>query len=1141
MSLCNVNIGTGDVYHFSVDLFLRGLIPFRFIRDYDSGRQQNSILGQLWKHNHSHLLVLRDKLAVYVKPDGSEIAIRHPDYPLQENSTAYLATRRVGDTIYLSDLENTVYSFERLKAREDLFFITSHSDPRGNRIEYRYDPDGVLNSVKDSCGRLVIFVPDGAGRISRVLVDHPQVSKSRLELVRYEYDRDSNLREVRDRNGGVNHFNYKGHLLAEHINPLGGRTYFKYDFKGRCIHTYREDGSHERTLVWKDAEHGVDVRDSRGAVWCYTLNQQNRPLLEVDPLGREKEYVYDDAGNLQFVNDQHMPQTVTLFFEESKLLINQTGPVANTFQYDDKMRLIEQVSPAGAKWVYKYDDRSNRVEIIDPAELVWRFKYDSDGWLSAAQDPRGFHFQRTRKNPFDVEYQDEIGVNALLRYTPFGLLAGTVDGLGNVTSFEYKPTDLISAIHYADGSQVRFQHDAMGNMTRVETESGAVTSFEYDPFGAPVSVINPLGYRGRYRYDSEGNLVEISNFKGEVAKLEYDLMNQAVATTLFDGRSHTYRYDPRGGVSSVHDRNQQLLVEVARDELGRIVEKKFPGGWVVSYEWGDQSQLLSARNQHATVRIEWTLDLRVAAEHVNDFSVFYEYDEVGNRKLLSTSTGREIEYFWDARNRLTKILDNGRAEYQFSYDDGNLFREWVCPSIVQRYAFDIRQRMTRREALERKTETVVASRQFKYDMQGRLIDMQDQQRGGFQYRYSDIEAILDVRSANGSDSESYDFDANENLTLMRGGQRITYSAGNRLAQAGQRTFEHDRDGGVTKIAENGREWILAYNHEGQLASVRTPEGKFIEYQYDPLGRRLRKIIGDQTTHFFWDQGAHLSEVLPSGENIDYLFLPQTLIPLGMTNKEGHYSFILDQAGTPTEITDSNGELAWSGDYTAFGELRAERVSRIRNPFRFQGQYFDEETGFHYNFFRYYYPPCARYLSQDPLGLMAGANVYRYVLNPFNWVDPFGLNNLVNGVLKITPICGWSAAQNKDARKKMLAMNSKLGNSGITIPEEPVQRCGAGAKDIYEDCQKKAKEQGKAPPRNLNEGGGKCHNEQADHILEICAGGGEKDCDNLQPLNESVNKSYGSQVAAAVRQNPGAVLKAVVLLPRSQCRPSAFQC
>src|SRR5262249_16116873 len=152
-------------------------------------------------------------------------------------------------------LQNTVYRFKALRSGDTTLYITSHTDPRGNRLEYTYYPDGVLQSVKDSYGRIITFIPDKAGHISRISAYHPEEPNSHFELVRYEYDLAGNLRAVYDRNGGVNYFKYAEHLLVEHVNPLGGRTYFKYDSKGRCIHTYREDGTHERKLTWDDDKH----------------------------------------------------------------------------------------------------------------------------------------------------------------------------------------------------------------------------------------------------------------------------------------------------------------------------------------------------------------------------------------------------------------------------------------------------------------------------------------------------------------------------------------------------------------------------------------------------------------------------------------------------------------------------------------------------------------------------------------------------------------------------------------------------------------------------------------------------------------------------------------------------------------------
>jgi RHS repeat-associated protein len=97
----------------------------------------------------------------------------------------------------------------------------------------------------------------------------------------------------------------------------------------------------------------------------------------------------------------------------------------------------------------------------------------------------------------------------------------------------------------------------------------------------------------------------------------------------------------------------------------------------------------------------------------------------------------------------------------------------------------------------------------------------------------------------------------------------------------------------------------------------------------------------------------------------------------------------DQIGTPQEMTDEEGEIAWQAQYKAWGEAKVT-VEKIRNPLRFQGQYFDHETGLHYNRFRYYDPEIGRYLSKDPIGFAGGLNLHAYVANPTQGVDPLGL-------------------------------------------------------------------------------------------------------------------------------------------------------
>ncbi|MEK8142226.1 RHS repeat-associated core domain-containing protein [Streptomyces sp. M10(2022)] len=84
--------------------------------------------------------------------------------------------------------------------------------------------------------------------------------------------------------------------------------------------------------------------------------------------------------------------------------------------------------------------------------------------------------------------------------------------------------------------------------------------------------------------------------------------------------------------------------------------------------------------------------------------------------------------------------------------------------------------------------------------------------------------------------------------------------------------------------------------------------------------------------------------------------------------ERFFSIITDLIGTPSELIDESGELAWRTRATLWGTTTWATTSTAYTPLRFPGQYFDPETGLHYNVHRYYDPETACYVSADPLGL-----------------------------------------------------------------------------------------------------------------------------------------------------------------------------
>ena len=99
----------------------------------------------------------------------------------------------------------------------------------------------------------------------------------------------------------------------------------------------------------------------------------------------------------------------------------------------------------------------------------------------------------------------------------------------------------------------------------------------------------------------------------------------------------------------------------------------------------------------------------------------------------------------------------------------------------------------------------------------------------------------------------------------------------------------------------------------------------------------------------------------------------------------------DHLGTPQEVVSEDEKVVWLARYKAWGRIYKLDKEEIAQPFRFQGQYEDAETGLFYNRHRYYDPDTARYLTQDPIGLIGGENPYRYVKNPIGWIDPLGLS------------------------------------------------------------------------------------------------------------------------------------------------------
>ena len=116
-----------------------------------------------------------------------------------------------------------------------------------------------------------------------------------------------------------------------------------------------------------------------------------------------------------------------------------------------------------------------------------------------------------------------------------------------------------------------------------------------------------------------------------------------------------------------------------------------------------------------------------------------------------------------------------------------------------------------------------------------------------------------------------------------------------------------------------------------------------------------------------------------------------------------YYILTDHLNTPRKVTDEYGVVLWSWNSDAFGTTLANEDVDINGTdfvfnLRFPGQYFDSESGKHYNYFRDYEPGTGRYLESDPIGLNGGMNTFGYVNgNPLIYIDKYGLSCKYGGI------------------------------------------------------------------------------------------------------------------------------------------------
>ncbi len=259
-------------------------------------------------------------------------------------------------------------------------------------------------------------------------------------------------------------------------------------------------------------------------------------------------------------------------------------------------------------------------------------------------------------------------------------------------------------------------------------------------------------------------------------------------------------------------------------------------------------------------------------------------------------------------------------------------------------------------------------RGYRYNQAAQLVGIHDSEQGEIHYQFDQLDQLTHSQLPHHPE-ELFNFDSFGNPLSEQSsqqGNKDIHVSRDRLLQWQDTHYSYDRFGNQTKshTPPQGNEQ-RRFNGFNQLTSLKK-NSKYTQYHYDALGRRSAKITESQRIDFLWDGDQLIGEHC-NGQYKWYIYEPNSFRPIALIKKGGQvYYYHLDHLGTPFKLTDQSGSVVWHAQYQTYGGVTLS-VDTINNPLRFQGQYYDDESGLHYNRFRYYDPKAGRFIHQDPIG------------------------------------------------------------------------------------------------------------------------------------------------------------------------------
>ncbi|MET9536049.1 putative T7SS-secreted protein [Streptomyces sp. NPDC006553] len=1009
-----VDVASGRVLLPQNDIVLPGSLPLIFRRTYDSSRRSGRWFGPTWSSTVDQRLEIDSEGVVFSCDEGSLLAYPHPapGVPVMPTHGRQWPLDRVGDGYTITDPgSGTVRHF--VDHGHDLALLAQIDDRNGRWISFEHDKTGAPTAIVHH-GGYHLKLTTSEGRVIALHLAGAAADGSDQEILRYGYTA-GHLTEVTNSSGRPLRFGCDEHgRITSWTDTNGSRFDYVYDDQDRCTYQSGTNGHLETTFSWDDVDPATGLRttsltDGLGHTKRHLINDLSQVVAEIDALGAVTRFAYDRHNRLLSRTDPLGHVSRWAHDEHGRLTVMERpdGRQARA-DYDTNGYPIRIVGTDGNVTHQTFDERGNRTSVIDPAGARTQFAYDEAGRLTSVTDP----FGATTRLVLDsrglpTEITDPLGTTTRYSHDGFGRTVRVTDPLGGETSLEWTVEGRPSCRTAPDGTTESWTYDGEGNCLSHTDAMGATTHFTYTDFDLLTSRTGPDDVRYEFSHDTNLRLTRVTDPQGLTWNYAYDPAGRLLAETDFDDRKLSYGYDAVGRlVSGVNALGQTIRYE--RNALGRIVSKDAQGA-VTTYEYDVFDELAAASGPDATlVRLRDRYG-RLVSETVNDRTLSFSHDAVGRRTGRTTPGGATSTWSYDAAGRRTELTTSGRT-LAFSHDDlGRETTRHIADFAVLESSFDAMGRLTAQEVTGDSGRRL-QHRAYTYRADGGLVGITDALSGARRFDLDEVGRVTAVHARGWTEQYAYDKAGNQteaswpttHPSQSATGTRVYQ--GTRIVSAGGVRYEHDGQGRIvlrqkTRLSRKPDTWRYEWDAEDRLTAVTTPDGTVWRYAYDPLGRRISKQSPFETVHFAWD-GTTLCE--QTTEGITLTWDHAGLRPLAQTERrvdtddERFFAIVTDLIGTPTELVDESGDVAWRTRSTLWGTTTWNTSASAYTPLRFPGQYFDPESGLHYNHFRYYDPESARYLSQDPLGLAPAPNPAMYIHNPHTWSDPLGLGPCPDG-------------------------------------------------------------------------------------------------------------------------------------------------